>query len=744
MLFKKYLNHFNLYKTINMIYQNFIIYINYEDYNEECKIFYTNYKIILLIDDMKKIKKIKTDEFIDFLLIKPSINATILNHCKNIEPNTIILITTFLKEDILLKLNDQFLKYKRKFISNNEIKEQYFKYPIYWSCKAYVFHEISKQITFDKQNSLELSLNALDILNGQQYVFELFESYKMFDIITIDKQQRIKCKKTDILLNIIFATYSRNHYLDKIINSLENQTNKNIHLHILDNNTDKNTQKGIDTILSKHNKIKITLYRYNINYNCISRIFLIKKLFTSLYMEYIVIFDDDQIHHDYWIERLLKECKPLSTLSWYGKVFDSVDYWNTNSKKEKIISYQDIEHKRKDKMKLFKYFGPGGCIFDANLFYFNELFDYNKYSTNIYKIDDIWMSFIFDKYLNIPLKRMFYHPLECTDRKDIVRTWKNAKSEKNDLFNIFHKQYNWEIIKPSRKYLTLNNSFDCIYVLYSSNQNLKTLKLQLSSINVCAHFVYSLPGNINTTKMNIFYESFNKKYDSIVIFEEDIVFHNFIHFHFDNIMKQIPELWNVLYLGIDKEMDKNGYYELVEDTTNMYAVAYSSNAIEELLSFHNNNKNMLIENKLNMLTNIRCQYVFSPSIIKLNSCKNLMDYNFKNYMNMHVNVYLFNMNNIPCFNYSNYTIKSIKEINNLKHFVVINNDNLQLNPDILGNGLYELNKLNETEYYPTSLVYNGKNYLHNSLIDNTISKQNKIGFFSSGSDIDKIINNMNK
>ena len=45
-------------------------------------------------------------------------------------------------------------------------------------------------------------------------------------------------------------------------------------LHILDNNTDKNIQKEIDTILTKYKKIKITLHRYSINYHCISRIFL--------------------------------------------------------------------------------------------------------------------------------------------------------------------------------------------------------------------------------------------------------------------------------------------------------------------------------------------------------------------------------------------------------------------------------------------------------------------------------------
>ena len=726
---------------IPLLYQKFVIYMNYEDYNKEYNINYTNYKLVLLVDNMKKVKEKYQNAFIEYCLITNSINETILKHCEKIKPNTLILITNFLKDDMLITLNNEFLMHQ-KFICNNKICEKKFKHPIYWSCKANILHQIKNQVQSNKQNELELSLNALDILDGKQYELELFESYNLFDINTINKEKRIKCKKINYCLHIILATYNRNQYMHKVIDSLENQKNKNIHLHVLYNNTDKNVQKELDNILNSHKKIKITLHRYGVNYHCISRIFLIKKLLNTFLMDYVVIFDDDQIHYPFWTEQLLKLCKPLSTLSWYGKIFDNIDYWNNGADKEKILKYADIEYKKKDHIDKFKYFGPGGCIFDVNLFYFNEIFDYNKYYNNIYKIDDIWLSFIFDKYLNISLNRMMYHPLECADRNDNIKTWTTVKDEKNQLFKNFHNTYKWNIIKPSRHFLTFNNCFDCIYVLYSSNSSLLTLKKQFKKMNICACYVY-IENNVHDTKINVFFDSFNKKYNSIAVFQENIVFHQYSHFYFDNIMNVVPKDWKILYLGNDEENLKSGSYEVNNDINSTYAVAYSSSAIEEILAFYINNKNLLIENRIILLTNIREQYIFTPSIIKSKNYE-VENYEFKNYINTHINVFLFYENPIPKFYYSNYTIKSIKEISNSSYFVIINNKNIQLNPDILGIGVYELMNSGKSHYYPTSFVTYGNDCLHGSLIYDTNVNQKQIGFFTPGNNVNEILKYMNK
>ena len=85
-------------------------------------------------------------------------------------------------------------------------------------------------------------------------------------------------------------------------------------------------------------------------------------------MEYVVIFDDDQVHHKDWIEKMVNGCKPMSILSWYGKIFESCDYWNRKANKDNILTYAHIEYKKKPEINKFKYFGPGGCIFDTNIF----------------------------------------------------------------------------------------------------------------------------------------------------------------------------------------------------------------------------------------------------------------------------------------------------------------------------------------------------------------------------------------
>ena len=70
---------------------------------------------------------------------------------------------------------------------------------------------------------------------------------------------------------------------------------------------------------------------------------LIKKLLDTCYLEYVIIFDDDQIHHNNWIETMVEKCEPLSILSWYGKVFKTCDYWNNIENTDQILTYGDME-----------------------------------------------------------------------------------------------------------------------------------------------------------------------------------------------------------------------------------------------------------------------------------------------------------------------------------------------------------------------------------------------------------------
>ena len=172
--------------------------------------------------------------------------------------------------------------------------------------------------------------------------------------------------------------------------------------------------------------------------------------------------------------------------------------------------------------------------------------------------------------------------------------------------------------------------------------------------------------------------------------------------------------------------------------------------MEEILSFVINEKNIFMKNKLIISTNIRDQYVFYPRLFILNDGSwnenlDIKDYYFENFMNIHVNVYVLCNENIPVFNYSNYTIKPFSEIDNSRHFVVINNNNnIQIHPDILGNGLYELIISDKNDYYISEYQTNNKKNLDIDLFYNFINVQEEneviiAAFYKSGTNIKNIV-----
>jgi len=243
-------------------------------------------------------------------------------------------------------------------------------------------------------------------------------------------------------LHIVLATYERCENLKRVFSMLQSQTVKNIHLHLIDNNTNPNMHKKINFIVKQYtNQYQITIHRPYKNLHCISRLLLIRGLLIQYMMNYVVIFDDDQLFESDWLEALVRERKPMSTLGWYGKTYSVCDYWKSD------ITYTDLEKKRRKDVTKFTYFGPGGCMFDARLFLFAELYEYEKYGNDIHKMDDIWMSFVFSKYLNIPFYRSFKPPIECINKKDMSKmTWFKLKDLKPKFMSMLCEKYGWDVV----------------------------------------------------------------------------------------------------------------------------------------------------------------------------------------------------------------------------------------------------------------------------------------------------------
>lgn len=707
------------------LYQNFIVYIDYDDFVPEIinEINYTNYKIVVLHNN----EKITYNTFVEPCKIKGNKIDTILQHSQSECPNHIMCCTEMLNKDMLNDLNQEFLC-KTRFVANDTIDEKNFKPPIYWSCKIHVLHQIYQQKTEPIE---ELCLCALDIVRWNQKKIEFFENYDHLEIKTKNMKKRNRLGPMEEKLHLIMATYKRNQYLDKVFSALQDQTFSNIHLHILDNNENKEFQEELDTIIEK-SSLTITLHRYNYNYHCISRIFLIKELLKTTYMEYVVIFDDDQIHHKDWIEKMVNHRKPMSILSWYGKIFESCDYWNRKANKDNILTYAHIEYKKKPEINKFKYFGPGGCIFDTNVFFFQECYEFSKYSKDIIKIDDIWMSFLFDKYLHIPFHRLLYHPLECADRNVNEKTWIEVKDEKNDLMKYFNSNFLWNVIKPCKEFYTLNNVFDCVYAIYTNNNTLFKLKKQFLIHNIRAVFIFS--ENLDTGRIKAFENACSNLYQRILVLNENVIFHKFIFSNFDKAIRKIPKHWDVLYLGTGKKSEQIECNELFKDSNHTYAMGFSAHAFEQLLSYHINNKHVI--NELTSKTNIRNQFICSPSLITTNSLQtDPTIYYLTNFINVYVNVYVYDITNIPVFNYTNYSIKSLNEISTEHHYVIVDNRKRQFHPDILGKGIYELLRSNMNYCYLNDyeLV---NNELNNTLKCEFLEPQilKSIGFFRAGYD----------
>ena len=243
---------------VHFIYQEIIIFTNKNEQlsNIIKNICYTNFKIIELTDS----NSISSSVFLEQVHIKESRNETILNYCEGANPNSIIMFTDEITNELIHSINTRFLENKLRVLN---------EYPHFWACKSITLHNIKKQKSYHELDTLFIADEDVDEL-----------IYKYIPTKT----------------HVIMATYQRNNNLERIFQMLLEQTDKNFRFHLLDNNTDNVLQIEIDNIVEKYrDKLDIVLHRNNYNQHCIARMMLIKKLLDTCYIEYVIIFDDDQI-----------------------------------------------------------------------------------------------------------------------------------------------------------------------------------------------------------------------------------------------------------------------------------------------------------------------------------------------------------------------------------------------------------------------------------------------------------------
>jgi len=522
------------------LYNNFHIFIPlYENINYQTVIdkfnkqYYSNYSIYFISSKNITI----THPYIRVVTIDQNINHTILQQCKNLPINDLVIVL----EDVDKSLNEMWLHKMNQYVLHNKPILLFDKNKThYWIVKVGVFRHILnhgnenvdlKQLCFEVSHE---NIHNYDMNN------DVFEKVELKSSVKLD----IPVLKNEI--HLLLATYKRNKNVPLVLNMLKTQTVKNIHLHLLDNNEDTNTQKELDSLLDPfYKQLTISLHRYNKNLHCFGRISVVKEIIQHHMMDYIVIFDDDQIYRETWLENMIIQAQPLSTLSWYGKIFKVCDYWKST------LWYNEIEKMVRPEVKEWSYFGPGGSMIDIQLFSFEELYQYEKYSQDIRAIDDIWMSFVFKKYLNITFHRNITHPKCCIDANKLQKmTWANIKDKKSILFKTLSKKYEWDVTKTTHNYYNINSFFDKIYVFCNDFTNLEKFRKH----HICFQWIHYDDYETDVKKM--LDQCVNQ---NICIFHEEF---NFREFYFYDCPKMIEKIQQCHQNG-----SFNSSMELIETIT---------------------------------------------------------------------------------------------------------------------------------------------------------------------------------
>lgn len=576
-------NHFHIFIPLyeNTNYQNII-----DKFNKQ---YYSNYSIYFI--SSKNI--VINHPYIRVVTIDQNINHTILQTCKKIPVNDLVVVL----EDVEHSLNTLWLhKMNQYFLRNKPILLFDKNNTHYWIVKGGIFvHILNHGNEKDdlKQLCFEVSHENIHNYDMNNDIFEKVES---------KNSVKTEIHPLNNEIHLLLATYKRNKNVPLVLNMLKTQTVKNIHLHLLDNNEDTNTQKELDSLLDPfYKQLTISLHRYNKNLHCFGRISVVKEIIQHHMMDYIVIFDDDQIYRETWLQDMIYNVKPLSTLSWYGKIFKVCDYWKST------LWYNEIEKMVRPEVKEWSYFGPGGSMIDIQLFLFEELYQYEKYSQDIRAIDDIWMSFVFKKYLNIPFHRNITHPKCCIDANKLQKmTWANIKDKKSVLFKTLSKKYEWDVTKTTHSYYNINSFFDKIYVFCNDFTNLEKFRKH----HICFKWVpYE---NYEKNVKQLLDQCVNQ---TICIFHENIQFREF---YFYDCQKMVEKLHHGSQHG-----SFNSSMDLIETIT-----YHPSFGIYKLRKLHieKNNDNIYMKLNFTSTTESSNKRILCVCPIMNQSCSKIITY----------------------------------------------------------------------------------------------------------------------
>ncbi|CAB9497318.1 Glycosyl transferase [Seminavis robusta] len=226
-------------------------------------------------------------------------------------------------------------------------------------------------------------------------------------------------KRVSLPIHVIIVCWGRVFMLKDQLTWLQHQNltkNRQIILHLLGNNPDTNPdihravrefkQKQQDGKFEGVIPLQIRIVENKVNWHAFSRFIYTNELRKTEPMDLVVFVDDDQFWFPDFLSALLTYFKPRGMTTWYGKTFPNTDqqtgkadYW-TSGILWKYIMRGETE------LASFTYGGPGGSVFDINLWLFGQqLMRLQRDLQQYYEFDDLWASYIIDAMLGWELRR---------------------------------------------------------------------------------------------------------------------------------------------------------------------------------------------------------------------------------------------------------------------------------------------------------------------------------------------------
>jgi len=231
--------------------------------------------------------------------------------------------------------------------------------------------------------------------------------------------------KSTHTLPVIMCVWKRADGFIKIIEQLNEQSLKDFKLFVWNNNPDLENE-FLDAL--KQANFKYELYTHDENIGGFGRFYYAKHIRrTEGLLDYCVFIDDDQTFEKDALSILLSEARPNNITAQWGWEFTGYDYYGEHARISRKLG------------ESLHYAGTGGMIADMRLFESEGLYRCPK---EYWFVEDLWMSFYANHYLNYSLTKSAAKFINGDDEHSLYKVVFNVKKKMlKDLID----NYKWNI-----------------------------------------------------------------------------------------------------------------------------------------------------------------------------------------------------------------------------------------------------------------------------------------------------------